>query len=86
MQFISPSINKVLTYNYISDELKCDSNIIDNINKTFLQCKYYDNLSNLNICRKLSIIHFNARSIPKMSILLLITFYIKNKLYDYCNN
>ena len=65
MQFSSPSINKVLTYNYIPDELKCDSNIIDNINKTFLQCKYYDNLSNLNICRKLSIIHFNARSIPK---------------------
>ena len=44
MQFSSPSINKVLTYNYIPDELKCDSNIIDNINKTFLQCKYYDNL------------------------------------------
>ena len=65
MQFSSPSINKVLTYNYIPDELKCDSNIIDNINKTFLQCKYYDNLSNLNTCRKLSIIHFNARSIPK---------------------
>ena len=44
MQFSSPSINKVLTYKYIPDELKCDSNIIDNINKTFLQCKYYDNL------------------------------------------
>ena len=32
MQFSSPSINKVSTYNYIPDELKCDSNIIDNIN------------------------------------------------------
>ena len=35
MQFSSPSINKVLTYNYIPDELKSDSNIIDNIIKTF---------------------------------------------------
>ena len=66
MQFSSPSINTFLTYNDIPDELKCDSNIIDNINKTFLECKYYDNLSNLNICRTLSIIHFNARSIPNI--------------------
>ena len=78
MQFSSPSINKVLTYNYIPDELKCDSNIIiiDNINKTFLQCKYYENLSNLNICRKLCIIHFMLGVFLKISILLLITFYI----------
>ena len=32
MQFSSPSINKVLTYNCIPDELKCDYNIIDNTN------------------------------------------------------
>ena len=32
MQFSSPSINKVSTYNYTPDELKVDSNIIDNIN------------------------------------------------------
>ena len=53
MQFSSPSINKVLTYNYIPDKLKSDSNIFDNMNNTYLQCTYYDILSNLNICRKL---------------------------------
>ena len=73
MQFSSSSINRVLTYNYITDKLK--SNIIDNINK--ICYTYYDNLSNLNICRILSNIHFNARRFQQISIILLITLYLK---------
>ena len=73
MQFRSVSINDALTYNYIPDELKSDSTLIDNINNTFLpyiyyMYTYYNNLSPLNIYiyiyRELSS-NFNARIITK---------------------